>query len=347
LAAHVPEWLPPRTPVTVQCINRSQAKDADFTIMCRAFSREVQRQGFALGAREVPITLTATETVAGRLLVAHLDSAEEPKAAVVAWAAANAEQPQTGRVRVERTILLESTSPVLDFAVARDGQALIALEASSVAVYGKTAAGWELLRREILPVTRTAPRDSRGRLLVSGTGQTTAYLPGSACTSEDPFTRPFSCVSSDGSWNVAAGVQARWATNRNFLQTDAGPVYSIAPAGSDRVALTSIDGTLRLAGIRGEPVAAMAGYGSDTATVEAQCGNFAIVTRAGDAIEGDQLTPVDVRSNRLEAAGSAASVPGPVTALWPSETRSEVHVVVRNAGTGVYEISRAAIHCTE
>src|SRR5690348_15272282 len=61
LAARVPEWLPARTAITVQCVNRSQAKETDFTPVCRAFSREVQRQGFPLGAHDLPITFTASE----------------------------------------------------------------------------------------------------------------------------------------------------------------------------------------------------------------------------------------------------------------------------------------------
>jgi hypothetical protein len=265
---------------------------------------------------------------------------------MTSWAApaAPATGGSAGAVHIERAVLLESANPALDFAVLKDGAAIAVLEPTAVAVYNKTATGWEVVRREVLPVTKPVARDPRGRLMVSGTAAT-AYVPGSVCTSEELGSRPFSCTNAETGWSIAPGVTARWVAGRNFLQTEAGMAYTAESVATDRLLVTSVDGALRLTGVRGESVTAVAGYGSDAAVVEQPCGTFAIATRGGDAAEGDQLIPVNVRESRVENAGAALSVPGPVTALWPSDTRTDAHAVVRNANSGIYEASRVAVQC--
>lgn len=347
LAAHVPEWVAARTNVTVQCTNRSQTKEVEFAPACRAFARELQRAGYPSAPGGAAITLTLSESVTGKLLVAHMDSPDGAKVAIAAWNAGTA-QPQdtSGRVRVDRTVLFESSTPILDFAVLQDGAKLAVLEPAAVALYARTPAGWELMRRDLLSLGKPLPREVRGRLIARSESGLAAYLPGTVCTTNDAASVPFACNVAETPWSVSAGVQARWVTYRNYLQSEIGAAYTISAVSADRYLMTSLEGPLRLAGARGELVATAAGYGSDAAAVEANCGTFAVATRASDATDPDHLMVLDLSGARFEPAGAALSTPGPVTALWPSDHRTEAHAVVRNAGTGVYEASRVAIRCT-
>jgi hypothetical protein len=228
----------------------------------------------------------------------------------------------------------------------RDGTVVAVLEPSAVALYERRTAGWDLSRRELLPVMKPAARDPRARLAVNGAA-VTAYIPGMTCVSQEIGTQPFSCQSGESNWPVVPGLAAHWVTNRNYVQTDFGTAYTAASVAPDRIAWTALDGTLRLASTRGEAITAMTGYGSDAAAVESPCGTFVVTTKAGDATDSDQLIPLDVRNSRFEQAGAALPVPGPVTVLWPAEVRTEAHAVVRNANSGAYEISRVAIQCVQ
>jgi hypothetical protein len=82
-----------------------------------------------------------------------------------------------------------------------------------------------------------------------------------------------------------------------------------------------------------DPYPAAQGW-DDVAALTSACGNA--VTASPDGL-------------RVLQAGRPASapvpLPGPVTALWPSENPAEVSVVVHNRTTGDYEAARAAVRC--
>ena len=50
---------------------------------------------------------------------------------------------------------------------------------------------------------------------------------------------------------------------------------------------------------------------------------------------------------RPTPASDPLPLPGPVTALWPAETRSQATLVVHNLQTGEYEASRLGLACTQ
>src|SRR3982751_1109588 len=219
LAPHVMEWFPARPTVALECTNRSQVKEPEFAPVCRGFSRELQRLGLQTGPGGTVVSVTASESSAGKLLVIRAISGSGEKVAISPWSL-SPETPQTGRrVTLDRTLLVESSTPVLDYAVLQDGAAIALLEPAAVTLYARTPAGWELTRRELLPITKPAPRDPRGRLIAVSATLLTAYLPGAVCTSENPAARPFNCTGAESGWNVAAGVPVRWANGRNFLKS--------------------------------------------------------------------------------------------------------------------------------
>lgn len=347
LAPQVAEWFPSRAMVSVECNNRSQAKDAEFVPICRGIQTELPRLGLQAGPAGNTVTLTASESAAGKLVSARAVSGDRLRVAITPWSTTVQPSKSAGRVRIERTPLIESPAPVLDFAVFNEGSTIAVLEPAAVSTYTRTPAGWELTHRELLPLTKLPSRDPRGRLLLTSGTAVAAYLPGNACASQDVSTQPFTCNGGESAWTAAPGVQVRWAPGRNFVQWENANAYTVAAVAPDRLLVSSVEGPLRLQGSRGEQLGSFAGFGSDVASVQLPCGAFAIVTRAGDGADADELTAVDVRSGRMEPAGPALALPGPVTALWPSGDGTEVHAVVRNAGTGVYEVSRIAIHCIQ
>jgi hypothetical protein len=88
------------------------------------------------------------------------------------------------------------------------------------------------------------------------------------------------------------------------------------------------------------------GWGSDVAPIQACSANPTVLaTSAGN--HEDALEAFEIAENELISVSDPMRLPGPVTALWPSETLGEVSVVVRNRETGMYEASRVAIACTE
>jgi hypothetical protein len=347
LAPQVAEWFPSRATVSVECNNRSQAKEAEFVPICRGMTRELQRLGLQAGPAGNTVTLTASETATGKLVSARAVSGDRLRVAITPWST-SVQTPQSAwRVRVDRTPVIENPTPVLDFAVLHEGAAIAVLEPAAVSTYNRTPAGWELTRRELLPLTKPPSRDPRGRLLLAGGTAVAAYLPGTVCTSQDISTQPFTCNGGESAWTVAPGVQVRWVPGRNVMQWENANAYTVAAIAPDRLLVSSVEGPLRLQGLRGEQLGVFTGFGSDVASVQLPCGAFAIVTRAGDGADADRITAVDVGSGRMEPAGPGLTLPGPVTALWPSDDGTELHAVVRNAGTGVYEVSRLAIHCVQ
>jgi hypothetical protein len=347
LVPQVAEWFPSRSTITVECTNRSQAKEAEFAPICRGFSRELQRMGLQPGPAASVVSLTASESATGMLITARTVSGQRPRVAIAPWSMSQQTRQSAWRVTVERTPLLDSPTPVLDFALVADGSAIVMLEPAAVSVYGKTPAGWELTHRELLPVGKPPLRDPRGRLISKGAMSFTAYLPGAACTSADVRSQPFTCNDADAGWAAVPGVQVRWAPGRNYLQRENTSAYTISAPAPDRLLVSTLEGPLRLEGSHGEQLGVFAGFGSDVTAIEAPCGVFVMVTRAGDTADPDQVTAMDLRSGRMEAASPGLALPGPVTALWPSDDRTEAHAIVRNAGTGAYEVSRLAIHCAQ
>ena len=68
---------------------------------------------------------------------------------------------------------------------------------------------------------------------------------------------------------------------------------------------------------------------------------------AGDAEDHDQIQAYEMVDGQAVAASDLLFLPGPVTALWPSETPGQSTVVIRNSKTGNYEASRLGVACTE
>ncbi len=144
------------------------------------------------------------------------------------------------------------------------------------------------------------------------------YLPGATCTGSLQPDLKVACAPGNEIWPEA---QVRWVTDRNLLESDPAktPFYTTAQG----------------------LVGGAEGWGSDIAPIQGACGTAIIATSAAtdrDSVQAYQnTTPVS----------DALPLPGPVTALWPSETPGQVTLVVHNLQTGEYEASRLGLACSQ
>jgi hypothetical protein len=68
-----------------------------------------------------------------------------------------------------------------------------------------------------------------------------------------------------------------------------------------------------------------------------------LATRAGDAREPDAVRVFAIVNRAAVAMGAPAELPGPVTALWPSN--SGATAVVKNLATGRYQAYAVTVAC--
>jgi hypothetical protein len=97
----------------------------------------------------------------------------------------------------------------------------------------------------------------------------------------------------------------------------------------------------------GQPVAGSEGWGSDIAGIDDPCGTGSVLIAPSMSTEREEVRVYEVTNGQATAVSDPIALPGPVTALWPSESRGQATLVVRNPQTGEYEASRLGLACTE
>jgi hypothetical protein len=106
----------------------------------------------------------------------------------------------------------------------------------------------------------------------------------------------------------------------------------------------------KIADRAGQPLRGADGWGSDIAGVANPCGSSAdtvIVDGAGDDPSRDQIQVHVIADGEAAPASEPMTLPGPVTALWSSETAGQTTLVIRNPKTGEYEAYRLGLACAE
>src|SRR5207253_10671436 len=109
------------------------------------------------------------------------------------------------------------------------------------------------------------------------------------------------------------------------------PSYAPAPAEEQsgrRWIFTRLDRRAWLHDAALEPVAPLAAWGSDIASVPAKCGpgSLVLATRPADGSEKDSIRVYQIVERQAAEAAPAIDMPGPVTALWPIDESSVVAV---------------------
>jgi hypothetical protein len=296
--------------------------------------------GTRIGEPAAEAQITISENATAYLLVEEFRKGDDRQVWMASWkrAATTSAPPVT----IEKRLLWEQDEPILDAAPAPDS--LYVLTPTAVI---------RVSPRQTAPIaaSRPWPRDLRGHIRLNGAGLQ-VYLPGLSCSGTlEPLT--VTCKPSDESWTIESGSRAlllaNFAAGRNFfdgrVMTQSGARKTIAPFYSAAAAdafwiLATTDGRAEIYDGAMERVGTAGLWGSDVAGVDTRCGGAPIVlaTRPGEGPDAVQAYAIVNRT--AVAAGAAAEMPGPVTALW-----SPGVAIVRTGGR--YQAYALTVSCAQ
>lgn len=263
------------------------------------------------------LKVTFSENPRGFLVIAQQSS--EGRVWIETWPrpAARLEKPP---YQLKRTLVWEQPGPVLDIAVS--GDTVYVLEPMRITGRNVRVTG--------LALPRPMPRDPRGRIDAAESGEVRVLLPGVRCTG--PLAR-LACAIAREPWIVAG---------RNYFEGPRGRYYTSAESGG-AVFQSETDGRTRMYTGSGDAAArVLEGWGSELARIESGCGAHIIAS-----LEADQIQAFRYGNGVVRPTTTPLVLDGPVTAIWPSEKKDQVTVIVRNRTTGNHEASRVSVACSE
>ena len=363
LAQKIAAGLKPRETAFLLFHNISSMNPSDVNAAHTALERELHALGVTLASQSqggVEVAVTLSESLEESVWVAEIRRAEGPEMVMDV----RPKQPATAAapsLTVEKKLLLESDQQILDLAfMARE---LLVLDSEAVTLYENAASGWQRKLAVRVPAVRPWPRDLRGRLMVQGDAYQ-AYLPGVTCHGNAAGGLGISCRD-ESIWPVGAGPGmlgfAQFAPARNFFdgrivasngsQRSLPAFFSAASVetrGGKMWAFAGTDTRTHLYTSTFENAGGWAGWGSDIAGIESECGGRSqvLVTASGDDAAADSVAAYEIVSGAPQPVGEAVSFPGPVTALWPATERGVAFAVSRDLKSGRYAAFRLAITCT-
>jgi hypothetical protein len=318
LASRTSFLLPRHTTVSLELQNLSVLPAREWSNFRSLFEAELRKAGIEVAAgtsAEPRVRITLSDSARGLLFVAETTSGDSRQVAMLPWSRPPTPEEKP-RITLMKKFLWAQPEPILDVLLLDSNMQMLVLSTSKVASFRLSGDNWTPSATASLVLPRPVPRDPRGRIERTADGFR-AYLPGATCTGSLQPDLKITCAPGNETWPDA---QVRWITDRNLLESDAvkGPFYTTAQG--------LLGGT--------------EGWGSDIAAIQGTCGAAVVATS----------TSTD--RDHVQAYQNATSVsdplplPGPVTALWPSETAGQVTLVVRNAQTGEYEASRLGLSCS-
>jgi hypothetical protein len=329
-------------PVQVTAANPDQAHVA------RALAATLAQRGVQVvdGQARAVITFVCTITVRERLCAAEIKRDEAIHIVSARGSVEGAATPLTiAPMVLELRPLVGQHTPVLDVALL-DSRMLV-LDPSAVVRYDRTERGWQMRETKPIVLSRTSPRDVRGRIVATPTSFD-AYLPGATCRGTvEPFA--VSCVEQQAPWPVGFENQGM-VPARNYFTSASGMFYAMAPldadAGAKWLAATR-DGTLVLLDAAGAALTPPLAAGDEVARLNNACaaGSHVLVPTAGVDAAIDGIRLFRVADRRLEAATPPAMLPGTLTAMWPAADATSAIVVSHNPTTGGYEAFQVRVSC--
>lgn len=347
----------------------STAELNDVQQVCAAELRANSLRQSAEASANVAIRFTLSEDMNERLWVA--DFTRDGKTAV-AFAAFKRSEGSSApafaarTIRIQPQLLYEQVDPILDFVVTSkftDGTAtgIAVLGTDSVSFHNWSDGQWHL--GKVLPISHEASstRDPRGHLSIDQKqGKLWAGVPGTFCESDALAIAPPTCKSSER-WVFMIALELivvqEPVAGRNFFH-DTDPRFNpnlqfyssadvVADAGKQGKLVAGLDGRLSFLRGRDAPVAVSGPFGSDLLEATSPCTGQAVLlfTGHGDYTMTDQLQAFELIGKQTVAAGVAADLPGPITALLGDFRFEPVHAVVRNLRTGHYEAYQISLSC--
>jgi hypothetical protein len=332
LAAHISSLLQRRATVSLDFQNLTALPPAESSSFRSALETELRSLGLAVVTTQpdVKLRITISANVHGPMFVAEVLTGDTKQVVMMPWSAMPAAAEQTRQLQLTRKVIWEQPEPMLDFILVDAGSQMLMLTASRVLLSRLVDGKWVVSGQAALTLARPLPRDPRGRIQITADAFR-IYVPGTTCLGVLQTALKLTCSAGNETWLASREPElpVRWVTDRNFLESD-----------GIRATFFSAAGGL---------LAGTGAWGSDVAGVQNPCGSNALVVAAksGEALEQDQLQVFEIERGLATAVSDPLDVPGPVTALWPSDTRGQAALVIRNSKTGNYEASVLGIACTQ
>lgn len=360
LARKIAAALKNRDAVTLSFAGVASLSPSDAAAAREAIERELRGLGVNTAAPSqagTSIAITFSENLRGLVWVAEIRRGdarevvmvEQPRPAVSAPAASFA---------IEKKPMFEQQQRILDLAPL--GRNWLVLDAETIAIYEFAEGGWRRTLSVHIPVSRTWPRDLRGRIFVQGDVYQ-AYLPGLTCNGNASGGLSITCRD-EALWPLGPNAYGVMDPTRNFFFADRlvlpgglekrVPAFyaaaSFADHGNAMWAFASTDGRTRLYNATFDPGDSWEGWSSDIAAVGSPCDarTLLLSTGTGDETAPDSVQAYEVAASAPRAVGDPVSFAGPVTALWASRERGVAFAVSRDLRSGRYAAFRLAIPCS-
>jgi hypothetical protein len=309
LAARISSLLPHRAISSFEFQNLTALPAAEWSTFRSQLQDELRKLGAAAGTTTQPDSrVRVTLSENSRgLLLVAEVSTGENRQVAMLPWGLPARAESKPRITLTRKLLLTQAEPILDILIVESDSEMLVLSPRQVANYRPTDGKWTPTAIASLLLPRPMPRDPRGRL-ETATGGFQAFLPVATCTGAWNPELKLTCENGTANWPGTSGTH--WAADRNFLEGD-------ASAGGNS--------------------------GPDRESIANPCGAGLVEIASSANNEHDSVRAWD----GADPASDPLPLPGPVTALWPAESRGEATLVVRNLQTGEYEASRLLVACAQ
>jgi hypothetical protein len=305
--------------------------------------------------------VTLSENREQFLLVEELRKGDERQVWMTAWKRAETGVPAQPGISLQKKMVWEQDEPMLDVAFPPDQ--MLVLSPSNLTLYAHSNEHWAAKASVPVTLSKPWPRDARARLRLNG-NTFQVNLPGTLCSGSVEPALAMECKPSDEPWALESGSRAmlvaNFAASRNYfdgrvatqngLRKTLAPFYSAAAAeeqGRPIWLLAMLDGRTQIFDSALEPVGSVANWGSDIAGIDPRCPASApivLATGAGDGTSADRVQAFSVVYRGVVPLATAAELPGPVTALWPSGGANAV-AIVHDAANGRYEAYVLTLSC--
>ncbi len=313
---------------------------------------------------EVRLRVTLSESSNGYLWIGEIHSRLGDQVVMMSVDVSSAMALMPKPVPILReNLLLSLPSPILDFALVQtagddSSQSLLLLEPDEVGIFKQRGGTWAKQASAPIPRSRPWPRDLRGKIDISGTGDFKVFLPGVSCDGTSQLKLNMNCrEEANAAWPMGDQTEVPIAADRNYFGARADgagsgwpSAYSIASKVSEDPSLrifTELNGSAQLFEGAQYPAATFSGWGDDIASIAAGCGDAwnVLATGRGDWTKPDHIQAYEITGRQATAAGQPFEFSGPVLALWPSDDGKSARAVSRNSQTGMYEASIISLTC--
>jgi hypothetical protein len=333
VAARTSSLLQRPAAISLETQNLTSLPAAEWSNFRSSLQNQLRISGIQTAATqpESRVRLTLSDNVRGLLFVVEVFTGDNRQIAMLPWTLPS--EQSKPRLLITKHLLWTQPEPILDILLEDSDSEMLVLSTNVVASYRSMGDKWELSGTASLVLPRTLPRDPRGRLQGTADGFR-AFLPVATCQGTWKPELRLMCLDGTSSWE-----DVRWVPDRNVLESDSikSPFYSTASG-----VFAMADG--HVLDRAGQPVAGSETWGSDIAPVVDPCGpGIAAIASS----ERDEVRIYGVGNGLATPMSDPLSLPGPVTALWPSGAGQEATLVVDNLQIGEYEAFRLALACAQ